>query len=453
MRWLDRTLRNILGLILILGLTAGAVWLLAGSRPRRPQSFPEGAAGLSSTSSQQSPLPTPTTALRAPDASPTPKIAPPPNASPTPATAPMPYLFGEPRIVLTNTSAIGISGWLPDSRQLLLTIRRANVITETIETLDAVTGERHIFGERASIDRPPVWLPSVAKVAFTRLEDLRGDQWGRVDLWISAADTARAHEPILRGVNWAIGGNVGNAVPLVALTYPQAVLQPLSDQGKRTDAAQVDLRALGLDVEHPLSSLQIAASPTSTTFAVFDQTHFYIVDLEPQRVRKIDLGQEASESRGYGPRHALLARWSPDGQRLALLTTVGEPIYPYTDLTILDVHTGKKLDFPMDNRRMFDFAWAPDGLFLAVIADNMIEPGMAHYKLSLVDAVHGISQTELADAEFMGLRHETIAWAPDGQWLAISCAVLDEDNGLMQQFGRICIFPVDHVLSEDNKHE
>lgn len=109
MRQLDRTLRNILGLILILALTAGAVWVLANSRPRRPQSFPEGVAGLSSTSSQQSPLPTPTTALRAPDASPTPKIAPPPNTSPTPTTAPMPYRFGEPRIVLTNTAAIGIS--------------------------------------------------------------------------------------------------------------------------------------------------------------------------------------------------------------------------------------------------------------------------------------------------------------------------------------------------------
>lgn len=435
MRRLHHTLRNILGLILVVALTAGAVWLLAGSRPRPVPSAPEVIAGLPAAPSQQSPLPTPTAPLRAP------------SASPTPTAAPMPYLFGEPRVVLTHTAAIGISGWLPDSRQLLLTIRRADAITETIETLDVTTGERHVFGERAAMDRSPVWLPSVGKVAFTRLEDLQGDQWGRVDLWISAADAARAREPVLRGVHWAIGGQ---ALPLAAIAYPQAALQSLSDQGQRTDAVEVELRALGLDVEGPLSSLQVVASPTSPTLAVFDRTNFYLVDLKPPRIRRIDLGQEASESRGYGPRHAILARWSPNGRQLALITTIGEPIYSYTSLALLNAASGDQTQVDVGIRYVTDAAWAPDSRHLVILAQVRVdEVGIGHDGLYLANADSGTVQRVLISNEFSGWGL-ALGWSADGHYLAIRCPRILHTDPPMGEDG-LCLVRVERTTAEKNK--
>ncbi|PKO22787.1 MAG: hypothetical protein CVU38_07690 [Chloroflexi bacterium HGW-Chloroflexi-1] len=55
----SRTVRNVLSLALLLGLAAGAAWLIAQSRPRPPDTVGVALAPFSAAPSQQSPLATP----------------------------------------------------------------------------------------------------------------------------------------------------------------------------------------------------------------------------------------------------------------------------------------------------------------------------------------------------------------------------------------------------------
>jgi hypothetical protein len=179
-----RILRNGLGLFVLLALAAGAVWLIAHSRPHPPQ-----AAG--------SPLPTPT-----PVRSPTPRQ--PAPASPTPVATQVgqrvpyctfpggepperggpgldKYEFSEPQVVLTNTGSIAIVNWLPDSNRLLVTRSYPKSYRERIETVDIRTGEVQLYAERDHHNGKPVWLSAIQGVAYsTVLEDQIELRVGRV---------------------------------------------------------------------------------------------------------------------------------------------------------------------------------------------------------------------------------------------------------------------------------
>ena len=82
------------------------------------------------------------------------------------APAPQSYVFSKPRVVLTHALAIGVAGWLPDSRRLLITKDVPGTNRQVIEIFDTQTREEFVYAERYPLTSPPGWLASQESVVF-----------------------------------------------------------------------------------------------------------------------------------------------------------------------------------------------------------------------------------------------------------------------------------------------
>ncbi len=427
MRSISRILRNTLSVLLLLALAAGAVWLITQSRPRPAPAAPV----------QQSPLATPTQPPSIPLVpSPTPtQAAPPTQLTPTQSAANLDnYVFGEPQVVLTHTAAIGIVGWLPGDKELLLTLRQPGTTTENIETFNVITGERHVYGNRHGIDVPPIWLEAVGRVAFTTLA---GQE---IDLWISGHGDALAHEPTLRNVNWAITGLQDR---VILLDRDERRLVLTNETGQSVQTVPVDLYALGFDPDNSLSHFRMASHPSRQMVALYDSTHFVIVNQETGKLLQIDLGRTASEDLGYGPRWAYHARWSPDGRRLALLTTVGEPIVSSTELTVVNTESGISSQIPLGTRYVYDIAWAPTGHHLVALGQASMVEGRTLVGLYLVDVLTGETRRMLPNEHVeLEASAQAVRWSVGGQALALLCPHRLQEEPPRGE-SRLCLLKVD----------
>ncbi len=355
-----------------------------------------------------------------------------------PAEEPAPpleaYVFSEPQVVLTHTSAIAIADWLPDGQRLLITRRIPNSLDETIDVFNRQTEELQQYAERHSTyDAKPVWLESEQAVAFA---DSANKEWA---LRISRGKGTLMKEP-------AIGLD-----SLYLATSPdkqQLIFLPKTPgkQPKVLQGAQAKRQALAVtlpvdsDQELPLGigTYHIAWQPDGNHIAFFNNVGFFLTDTSSRAMCEIDLGTSGEK------RWALDAKWSSDGHYLALLTTVGKPIVPFIDLTLIDMNTGQLRRLNLGHQDLHAIAWAPNHHDLLVIAaPPRHEPELAHLNtVYLVDATTGNSRQILTEYQsaFVFQGDASIVWSPNGQEIALVCPYFVSPTVVQ---GRLCLVPVE----------
>lgn len=323
------------------------------------------------------------------------------------------YVFSEPRVVLTHTSAIGIAGWLPDGERLLITRDIPGQSRQTIETFNVRTGELQRYAERHSSPSQPVWLAAQQAVAFVDATVVEGRAW------------------------WSLCLSRGEKQPVetlrTPLVFPYLTADPAgrqvsvlsSDQGIRpliTDIAGRTTRALSTQLPEAATTYEQAYhmmwSPQGKWLACYSAVGFYLIEVATGQVCEVDLGTQPYQP---GKRWSLDAQWSPDGRYLAMLTTTRKLLpADFIDLTLIDMYTDDQHHFRLGLGSIYDIAWAPNSHhLLAVARAGTDEKGINLHGLYILDADTGKTRQLLTDQQFIGTGSWGVAWSPTGQTLAL----------------------------------
>lgn len=187
-----------------------------------------------------------------------------------------------------------------------------------------------------------------------------------------------------------------------------------------------------------LLSISAVRSPDLRWLALLTLESTYLADAQLGTLCKIDLGMV-----GEVPRRAFAAKWSPDGQWLAMQTTAARPgeLFPFMNETLLNMNTGGLQYAPVD-QDVFEAEWAADSRRLLLLLDASKQRGVPGSSLALLDIVTNKVEPILAGWYFasggsLGLQ---MAWSNDGQGIAISCP-LDSGDGILVE-GRMCVINV-----------
>ena len=413
----------------------------------------------------QSPIETPTQPPYPPPASPTP---PAPPATPTVAPIPVPrctfaarpapaepgppleaYRFSEPQVVLTHTSAIGIAGWLPDGERLLITRLIPGQPREYVEVFNTRTGQLQRYGERHSLPGKPVWLAAHQAVAFA---DVASDN--QVVLRISRGEAAPVETPVAGlAASFLEASPDGRQVvffPLDAQNRPEAL--DVAQTKRQTFPGTLPLTSWqelsALSQQYGPEPYRATWSPLGNQLAFYNDTGFYLVDGPSGQICEVDLGFEEGETR-YGKRWAFVARWSPNGRYLAMLTTLGDAPVGFSDLTILDTSTGElRSTHPeryIEPGRYYvtDLSWAPNSRDLAILVTVKVdEIGASFDELYLAEIMSGEFRPLLSGWDFGRPWGGSLAWSYDGLQLAVLCPRPLQTTPPTAE-NRLCIIPID----------
>jgi len=418
-------------LALLAFVTLGMLAVLVFGSQAGPWTTP-GTPGARTPVAQVTPTPPP----YPPPGSPTP---PGPPATPTSVPVPIPpcafaaapapagsgpaldaYVFSEPRVVLTHTSAIGIAGWLPDGERLLITRETPGKPRQIIETFNIRTGETRRYAERHSLSSRPIWLADQQAVAFVDATIAEGRAW------------------------WSLCLSRGEKQPVeilhTHLAFPYLAADPTgrqvsvlsSDRGIRpiiTDVAGKTMRALSIQLPEAATTYEQAYhmvwSPRGKWLACYSAVGFYLIEVATGQVCEVDLG---GQQYAPGKRWALDAQWSPDERYLAVLTTAGRSAVKFSDLTVLDTNTGElRLVYPEENinsglHYITEMSWAPNSRIMAIWSVVERREGTDWAGLFLVDVTTGKSRRVLPELLFGGADWgQNLAWSPHGQILIVAC--------------------------------
>ena len=396
----------------------------------------------------QSPIQTPTQSPHPPPETPTPSAPPAtptvaltsiprctftPPPAPAPSTTPLKtYRFSEPKVVLTDTSAIGIAGWLPDGERLLITRLIPGQAREYVEIFDARTGELQHYGERHSLPGKPVWLAARQAVAFA---DVTPDR--QVVLRISRGKSVQTPVSDLTSSFLAVSPDGRQLVFFTQANQNRPEVLNLA-QPQRTTLSIALPRKRGVPY-------RMSWHPLGHQIAFYNHTGFYLADLPSGQVCEVDLGSEKSKTEP-GKRWAFYAQWSPNGRYLAMLTTAGNLPVHFIDLTLIDTETGERQTWPsvsdlqLSQRYIYDFAWSANSQQLLTLAQTDIVRGRPIQRLYLVDVQTGSFQPVLPDYDFGGGATEgwQLAWTPDGHIVAIECPTWLKTEPTISE-DRICL--------------
>ena len=359
-----------------------------------------------------------------------------------PAPALEAYVFSEPQVVLTHTSAIAVVDWLPDGQRLLITRLIPNSSHESIDVFNQHTREVESYGEWRGFsignNPKPVWLESEQVVAFV---DNTNKEWA---LRTSRGKMALVEEPTT-GLDSLYIATSPDGQQLIflpktpgkqpeVLRGAQAQRQVLALTLPSSPGQEVPLGINGRTIRSGI--YHIAWQPGGNRIAFFNNLGFFLTDASSRALCEIDLGM-------YGEkRWALDAKWSPDGRYLALLTTVGESIVPFANLTLVDMRTGQVRHHDLKHHYLSALAWNPNSHDLLVMAaPEQGDPAQANlYDLYLVNAATGNSRQMLAGYPFMFSGIYGVAWSPSGKEIALACPTAAK--GLIAE-GRLCIISVE----------
>lgn len=434
---MKRILKIVGSLSGLLALAALVVALTSTSRNVRGESQPGSSLFQSLTETPtQPPYPPPATpAPSGPTATPTtaPMQVPLCAFAGQPATAePGPTLdtfqFSEPRVVLTHTSAIGIAGWLPDDQRLLITKDIPGTNRQAVETVNTQTGEEFVYAERLSLTAPPVWLSSPGSVVFIDHTVEEGDVLRLSDKSGGPIETLRTNlaSPYLAA------DSAGKKVAIL-----------LRDQAARPAVMDLLEKSVQLfDVELPLSSIRTFEStyhatwnPKGNQIAFYNDSGLYLFDAASGRACQVALGLAGLGERG--PRWAYLAKWSPNGRYLAMITTSGRFPLEFSDLTILDTVTGDlrtvqpKQYLSSGKYYVLDIDWAPDSAIIAARVAATMKEGVVYDGLYLMNTSGIRQERQLPELTFTGASAGlSISWSSNGKYLVLNCPTRDE--------GRLC---------------
>ncbi len=328
------------------------------------------------------------------------------------------YTFSLPQEVPDGLGAVDIVGWLPGSSNEIVAIHQYRVVA-----IDVYSGRVRQFSQPSEYPISPasVRLLANGQVGFATYN--RQAQTSN-DWWISGADDERA------------------AVPITGEAHPYPILAPdretllvydiqtargykMGQDGKREetevllDALLTPLTARETSAQQPRSFLS-ATSAASRWVAVYNFDHFQLLDFATGEVQEVRLWP------GDWVLRIDSAHWSPDGQRLALLVTSGEPPIPYMRLFILDVASSQMTEIRTDLQYITNVTWTPDNTNLLITADTGTAWAEAGYdyetgSLFFVDmAAQKVNLLSLLpESAAIGFTWN-LSWSPDGMEIVLA---------------------------------
>jgi len=406
-------------------------------------------SSLSSSSLFQSPIRTPTWPPYPPPITPsgppaTPTLAPeqipicifPARMAPAElATSLDTYKLSQPQVVLTHTSAIEIADWLPNNQQLLITKDIPGTNRQVIELFDTQTGKESVYAERHSINTPPVWLSAYKSVAF--IDSTMEEGWA-LRLSHSPGESVEALQTHLASPYLA-ANSTGDKVSF--LLWGQSARPAVFDlREKKIQPFDIQLpfapRRKSLDAPlAPEEFYRVAWEPRGTRIAFYNQTGLYLLDLTTGQACRMELGLAGIGKRAS--RWAYLAKWSPNGRYLAMITTSGRLPLEFSELTLLDTMTGDlhtiqpKRYLPSGKYYVLDIDWAPDSTTIAERVAIAIKEGVAYDGVYLVSSRDNRQKRQLSELTFAGASAGvSLSWSPAGEYLILNCPTSNE--------GRLC---------------
>ncbi|PKO22788.1 MAG: hypothetical protein CVU38_07695, partial [Chloroflexi bacterium HGW-Chloroflexi-1] len=232
------------------------------------------------------------------------------------------YEFGEPRVVITNTFALDIAGWLPDSRRLL--VIRSGPGGALIETVDVHSNARTVYGVQQSRGYGrPFWLPQAQAVAYLDWEWVdQASGLTRDMLWVGRGapeQTQRVFENVPPAsvvidpdgslILFTGGDGQPPEVPEAARRFFQVQSLPFAPDAWRYQKYQgsvpSNLRYQGLVA---------ARRPGGSHVAFYTDPYLFLFDNGRSTVCEVDLGVGPGEDRN--PLFPIEVKWSPNGRYL-----------------------------------------------------------------------------------------------------------------------------------------
>ncbi len=321
--------------------------------------------------------------------------------------------FGEPQVVLTDTSGLRIVGWISDAEVLILRDTKSGGRGSAVEVFNVENGEVKRLVE-GNIWGKPIWSPGANAIAY-----LMYDERKEVEelIWQPIEGEARSlRSGVVQPVVLVAGGK-GAAAYNVQMGKLVGKATTLSEE-------QVELAFAPFAPPGPLSvcawKYDTAVSPDGKWQVVYNCEHFLLVSAEDGTVRQLDLGTEIIEGRPF-PRWALDARWSQDGRQLAIASTFGDFLPRITQLLILDPWVEKVREIECPPGILSEVDWAPEGRHILVSGLEATGEGTFSPRMWLVDVKMGrVRNLALPVARSEDPRGGT-AWSPDGKSLLFYC--------------------------------
>lgn len=340
--------------------------------------------------------------------------------------------LSEPRIIFQSKKEVGIAGWLPDSEQLLVAQDTENG-HQAIGTINAQTGDFTIYATRDGTIKP-VWIDELKAVAYTTIVDRHAE------LWIT--DGAQNSSVINKSVDSLSFSSDGRRLFFISPDFGKQP-QIWDTRTKTAVSGGPDLASFQYSKFSPIvdsiaktRTLIIRPQPFGSKIVYFNNPWLFLEDQTDKQVCEINLGQI-----GGIPVSVLNAKWSPNGQYLALITTakLPEELVTFNSIVILDTITGKQYTPPVEVPIIFDLSWSGNSMYIAILAEipgrNILQGNLYLFGIKEPDRIIKIS-----DQLFGGGIGDDwqLSWSPDNQRIAIKCSVWQEVEPLVFQ-DQICI--------------
>jgi len=340
------------------------------------------------------------------------------------------YVFSEPKVVLTSTTAIRLFQWLPDNRRWLIGRAKTEVAGEYIETFDLDTGEIKQYAERHSSAGKPIWLSMEQAVAFV---DSIPPDYSRM-LYLGRGEDRPLEElardlvnPLLSlspdgQIVYSANGRGIQAIQVHSPSLSRVLIANLPGQGERgwaySDAWRVD--------------------GTMAAVYVYKTGKFYLVDQVIGKACEMDLGQADNRAQKIS---ASDMAWSADGRYLALRRVYGNP-ERFLSLRIIDTFTREFRDMTFEERSVHGLNWAPGGNVLLVAVDADPDPTLGSFdSLYILDATACDFRPVLPKHQFFGAGYDGIFWSPDGKSIGVPCPDFMPPDEMREW--RICVISVE----------
>jgi hypothetical protein len=359
------------------------------------------------------------------------------------------YEFSEPRVAITNTFALDIAGWLPDSRRLL--VIRSGPGGALIETVDVRSNARTVYGVQQSRGYGrPFWLPQAQAIAYLDyewLDQARG--LTRDILWVGQGAPQQAQRVIEDVPPASVVIDPGGYLIL----FSGGVDQPPEVPEPARRFFQVQSLPFAPDewrypkYPGPLSSnlryqgFVVVRRPGGSHVAFYADPYLFLLDSGRSTVCEVDLGVGPGEDKN--PLFPIEAKWSPNGRYLAMITTARFPgqLLSFSGLTVLDTVTGELSQPRLPARYVTDIDWAPNSQHVLALGDTGEVKGRPEFRLLLVDPVAGDVSPMLPQRTWGVTGSQwgwQMVWSPNGQELAIKCPiVLDAEPTIVES--RVCL--------------
>lgn len=347
-----------------------------------------------------------------------------------PNEAPVNLQFSEPRIIFSSETGIGIAGWLPDGKRLLLT-RDTAYGSQIIETFNIISGESQIYAERHYAGGKPIWIEELNAVAFTTFVQ------DHEELWVSYGDPNQTEQlfPDVYSLSLTkFGGNLlffspsrGDQLLLLDINSKSAV----AFGGSLNDLAYSNSSALEM-TQAPGYTFQIAIQPSQKNIIYFGSALLFSTSIDTQETCEIELGSGNS-----GPNWASMIQWNNEGRFLAIVLRSGNPgsLENTNKIMILDTSTGEKYFPEMETPFIYDYVWSPDQNVLLALGKTGVVDGRAKMGLFLIDVNAKTVSRLFPDLFFGGGGIGKLAWIDNE--VALDCTSWPQNENKAIE-GRVC---------------